>query len=193
MSVKLIQDRLSRYQSRNQLEEENAIKEITQEVALSGLSRAGFFKIAAFQGGTCLRILYGLNRFSEDLDFVLNQPDQTFDWTPYLKSLKTELEAYGYQLQIQDRSNAENAIKVGFLKDDSIGKVLFLSHRNQQGLASSIKIKLEIDTNPPGGSTVEQKYIDFPVTVPILAHDSSSLFSGKSHALLCRSWEKGRD
>lgn len=191
MSIKIIQDRLQVYQPRNQLETENAITEITQEIALSGLARAGFFKNGIFLGGTSLRILYGLNRFSEDLDFSLTQPNPDFEWQPYLKSLQSELEAYGYQIQIQDRSS-ENAVKSVFIKDHSIGKLLILQHK-KTGIPKSIKIKFEIDTNPPLGGTVEQKYIDFPLTVPVVVHDLPSLFAGKSHALLCRNWEKGRD
>jgi hypothetical protein len=192
MSVKLVQERLKSYDPKNQLEEENALKEITQEIALSGLSRAGFFKVGAFHGGTCLRIFYGLSRFSEDLDFSLRKHNPYFDWQPYLKSLHGELEAYGYQLVIQDQSDASNLVRVGFLKDDSIGKVLVLKHRNR-GTPRSIKIKLEIDVHPPDGVIVEQRYLDFPVTVPVLTHDLSTLFAGKIHALLCRPWEKGRD
>ena len=192
MSIRIIQDRLNQYRPENQLEEENSLKEITQEVALAGLSRVGFFKLAAFQGGTSLRILYGLNRFSEDLDFSLNKPSSHFNWNPFLIGLQTELKAYGYQLQIQDRSSIENPVKMGFLKDDSIGKILELRHKSTS-TAKSIKIKLEIDTNPPAGALTEQKYIDFPLTVPVVAHDPTSLFAGKCHALLCRPWEKGRD
>src|ERR1700733_7182181 len=104
MSIEIIQQRLNSYKPINELEEQNALKEITQEIALSGLSRAGFFKEAVFQGGTCLRIFYGLNRFSEDLDFALLETKKTFKWISYLKSLQTELEAYGYTIQIDDRS-----------------------------------------------------------------------------------------
>ena len=192
MSIELIKSRLEQYQTKNQAEQENAFKEITQEVVLSGLARAGFFKNAVFQGGTCLRILYGLNRFSEDLDFALIQPNSSFEWKPFLYSLKIELEAFGYHLEVQDRSSVANPVKVGFLKEDSLGKLLFIHHRNQ-GVPKAIKIKLEIDTNPPAGGAWEEKFIDFPVTVPVLSHDLPSLFAGKSHALLCRPWEKGRD
>jgi len=196
MSIKIIQSKLEQFQAQTPQEEQNALKEITQEVALSGLSRAGFFKKASFQGGTCLRIFYGLARFSEDLDFALHTGDKAFDWMPYLQSLKTELESYGYQIQVQDRSTPENAVKAGFLKDDSIGKILVLKQHSPMGMNKSnkpLKIKLEIDTNPPAGAVSEQKYTDFPVTVPVLVHDLPSLFAGKSHALLCRGWEKGRD
>jgi predicted nucleotidyltransferase component of viral defense system len=192
MTIKLIQQRINSYQAKSHLEEENAIKEITQEIALSGLSRAGFFKTAVFQGGTALRILHGLNRFSEDLDFSLQKPNPSFDWKPYLKSLETELVTYGYQFEIQDRSSTDSNVKAVFLKDNSLGKILLLKHQNP-GTPKSIQIKLEVDINPPLGGKIEQRYIEFPVTVPVVIHDLPSLFAGKSHALLCRNWEKGRD
>ncbi|PWU21573.1 MAG: hypothetical protein C5B49_02455 [Bdellovibrio sp.] len=190
MSIKIIQERLNQYSFQNQLQEENALKEIAQEIALSALSRAGFFKVAAFQGGTCLRILYGLNRFSEDLDFALQKPSSNFRWETYLKNMKAELEAYGFQFQVVERDKS-GAVKSVFLKENSIGNLLLLSHRNQS--SRLIKIKLEIDTDPPKGAKIEQKYINFPITVPVISHDLASLFAGKSHALLCRPYIKGRD
>lgn len=191
MSIKIIQDKLDQYGPRNQLEEENALKEIAQEIALSSLSRAGFFKVAAFQGGTCLRILYGLNRFSEDLDFALNKPNESFKWSPYLKNMKTELETYGFQFNIEDKSKNKR-VKDVFLKSDSIGNLLTLNYKGGAN-RRQLKIKLEIDTNPPLSAKNEQKYINFPVTVPVVCHDLPSLFAGKSHALLCRDFVKGRD
>ena len=111
MSIKLIQDRLSSYDCKSELEEEHAIREITQEVALAALGRTDFFKHGVFQGGTCLRIFYGLNRFSEDLDFVLKEPNCNFKLQPHLQSLSEELQAYGYNVEIADRSKAGVAVK----------------------------------------------------------------------------------
>ncbi len=194
MSIKIIRDRLDQYRqgrSFTLLEEENAIKEMVQEIALSSLARAGFFKVAAFQGGTCLRILYGLNRFSEDLDFALNKPDPTFSWPPYLKNMQAELETFGFKFTIESRDR-DKAVKSVFLKEDSIGSILALTYNGQSG-SRKIKIKLEIDTHPPSGAINEQKYISFPVNVPVVTHDLPSLLAGKSHALLCRATGKGRD
>lgn len=98
MSIKLIQERLNSYNCRSALEEEHAIREITQEVALAALSRTNFFKHGILQGGTCLRIFYGLNRFSEDFDFILKNPNPDFKLQPHLQSLSEEIEAYGYKL-----------------------------------------------------------------------------------------------
>src|SRR5258707_14733715 len=100
MSIEVIQQKLLTYQCQTVLDQENALKEIAQEIALMALSRAGFFRVAAFQGGTCLRILYGLERFSEGLDFVLEKPDKYFDWDTYVKRMREEFSAYGYSLEV---------------------------------------------------------------------------------------------
>src|SRR6185437_7726923 len=100
MSVDIVRQKLLAYQCQTVLDQENALKEIAQEIALMALSRAGFFRSAAFQGGTCLRILYGLNRFSEDLDFVLKTPDKDFNWDIYIKNMQEEFNTYGYTLEI---------------------------------------------------------------------------------------------
>ena len=193
MSIKIIQERLDSYGCRSQQEEANALREITQEVALAALSRTDFFKKAAFQGGTCLRVFYSLDRFSEDLDFILKKPDMDFQLEPYLKPLAVELHAYGYHLEIVDRSKAGQAVKKCFLKDDSLGKLLFLQHAKGAAGRSKIKIKFEVDANPPAGSDFENKFLDYPFAFAVTAQDLPSLFAGKSHALLCREYGKGRD
>lgn len=103
-----------------------SLKEIAQEIALMALSRAGFFRIAAFQGGTCLRILYGLQRFSEDLDFVLEKPDKSFDWEKYIKNMREEFSAYGYVSEVTNKSKLDKAVRTAFLKTDSEGGILVL-------------------------------------------------------------------
>ncbi|MFA6293947.1 MAG: nucleotidyl transferase AbiEii/AbiGii toxin family protein [Victivallales bacterium] len=193
MSIKLIQERLNSYECKSELEEEHAIREITQEVALAALGRTDFFKHCVFQGGTCLRIFYGLNRFSEDLDFILNMPNLDFKLQPHLQSLSEELRAYGYNVDIADRSQTDIAVKKAFIKDDSIGKVLQVKHTGKKGPFRKIRIKLEIDTNPPSGGETEIKYLDFPFVSSVITQNKPSLFAGKVHALLCREYIKGRD
>ena len=193
MNIKIIQERLNSYQCGSQQEEENALREITQEVALAALSRCDFFKKAAFGGGTCLRIFYSLSRFSEDIDFVLKTPDLNFQLEPYLKPLAFEFNTYGYRMEVIDRSKVDNAVKKCFLKDDSLGKVLTLRHLKGVTNLRKIKIKIEVDANPPLGSGFENKFIDFPFPFAATVQDLSSLFAGKSHALLCRVYNKGRD
>lgn len=191
MSIEIVQQRVLDYQPQTLIEQSHALKEIAQEIALMSLARANFFKIAAFQGGTCLRILYKLQRFSEDLDFVLLKPDRTFSWSKYISNMATEFKHYGYNLELQDRSKLDKNVKSAFLKADSIGGQLILKNRLTN--KATIKIKLEVDSNPPAGSTYEIKYLDFPQAFGINVQDLSSLFASKIHALLCRPFVKGRD
>jgi predicted nucleotidyltransferase component of viral defense system len=191
MSVTIIQERLLSYQCKTLREQENALKEIAQEIALMTLSRAGFFQVAAFQGGTCLRILYGLERFSEDLDFVLEQPDKNFDWLHYTHLMGEEFKAYGYTLEVKNRKKSEKAMQITFFKATSEGGILVL--KDERSNKPKLNIKLEIDTNPPEGSKYELRYLDFPLPYTVKAQDLSSLFAGKCHALLCREYIKGRD
>lgn len=193
MSIKIIEERLKEYAPVSQREELHAIKEIIQEIALCALARNDFFKIAAFQGGSCLRIVHKLHRFSEDLDFLLFKPDTTFVWEPFLKALQFEFTLYNLEFNIIDRSKAEQAIKLAFLKDTSFGKVLIFTHPRGPSDKQSIQIKLEIDTNPPADSTFETHFLDFPYTFSIVTQDLPSLFASKCHALLCRPYTKGRD
>lgn len=193
MSVKIIQERLDSYRPTNQQEEEFALKEILQEIALAALARTDFFKYAAFQGGTALRILYSLDRFSEDLDFIASKSHADFEWAGYLKNLETEFRAYGVEIETEDRSKADDTVKKAFLKDRSFGKVLVLKHWGRSGRLASVRIKFEIDTNPPSESRSEIRYLDFPFAAAVAVQDLPSLFAGKNHALLCREYTKGRD
>jgi hypothetical protein len=193
MGLEIIQERLQEYSLQTKEEEENAIKEICQEIALAGLSRTAFFKDAAFQGGTCLRILYQLKRFSEDLDFVLMESKDRFDWEPFLLGITTEFESFGLNCEAVDRSEVQGNIKKAFLKENSFGKVLNLQFKRQQSDIKKVLIKLEIDINPPSGSFYSAHYLQYPYPFSIISQDKASLFSGKCHALLCRSFLKGRD
>ena len=191
MSIELIQQKLLTYHCDTVLEQENALKEIAQEIALMALSRADFFRIAAFQGGTCLRILYGLERFSEDLDFVLKDPDKNFSWDIYIQRMSEEFTAYGYTLEVTSKAKLEKNIRTAFLKADSQGGILLL--KDTRTNQPKLKIKLEIDTNHPEGSEYELKYLDFPLPYSVQTQDLPSLFASKCHALLCRDYTKGRD
>lgn len=193
MSVEIVQARLDACHCQSPLEEENAIREIAQEIILGGLSRAGFFKKAAFQGGTCLRILYGLERFSEDLDFVLRTPGKNFELRNYLEGLTEELKAYGFQFEIAGREDVESAVHKQFLKDDSLVRLVTFKYFKPGKDARSVRIKIEIDTNPPGQGSFETKYHDYPFAYDVTAQDRPTLFASKCHALLCREYVKGRD
>lgn len=193
MEIRVIEERIREYQPTNKEEELNAFKEIVQEIILSALSRANFFKSGAFQGGTCLRIVYGLNRFSEDMDFVLFKPLSHFEWKHFFNEIDLEFNSYGLRLEVKDRSKASDTVKKAFLKESSFGQVLKLIYERSRSDIQVVNIKLEVDTNPPEGSTFETKIVTFPEPFSIVTQDLSSLFAGKIHALLCREYVKGRD
>ncbi len=190
--IELIQQRLDSYKATNPVEEEHATKEILQEVALYCLWRADFFEVAAFQGGTSLRILHKLPRFSEDLDFILKEPDPEFEWGGFLERLLHGLQEFGLQSEVLDKSQLDQRVKKALLKDNSVSNQLNLSfyrgHPEQK-----LNIKLEIDVNPPEGSGYEYTYLDFPLDFEVCHQDLSSNFALKIHALLCRDYIKGRD
>ncbi|MEI7437309.1 MAG: nucleotidyl transferase AbiEii/AbiGii toxin family protein, partial [bacterium] len=152
MSVKIVQERLETYNCRTSIEEEQSLREITQEIVLAALGRTDFFEKAGFQGGTCLRIFHSLNRFSEDLDFALCKTHGAFTLAPYLEGVRRELTAYGYEMEVDDRSKAGQAVKKAFLKDNSVGNLLRLTYALKAGPMRKLRIKLEVDTNPPSGA-----------------------------------------
>lgn len=191
MATNIIDDRVKSYALQTIEDEEHALKEILQEIALYGLANTDFFDNAIFHGGSALRILYGLPRFSEDLDFLLKTPDPNFKWEYYLDTIITTFKQYGVNPQVIDKSRVNNTIKKMFLKDDSIGKIIDLSFVHHPG--KKLTIKFEIDTNPPLGSNLEIKFLEFPLDYSITAQDLNSSFAGKCHALLCRGYIKGRD
>ena len=190
--IEILQQRLDSYKTTNPVEEEQATREIFQEVALYALWRAVFFEVAAFQGGTSLRILHGLPRFSEDLDFILKTPDSEFQWSPYLEKLLTGLLEFGLHSEAIDKSRMDQHVKRALLKDNSVSNQLDLSF-DRDHLSRKLRIKLEIDINPPDGSGFDYSYLDFPLDFEACHQDLPSNYSLKIHALLCRPYLKGRD
>lgn len=196
-----IEQMLKNYQIENIYDQKNAMKEILQEIVLCGLSRAGFFQKAAFYGGTALRIFYGLDRFSEDLDFSLVTADPDFDLTVYFPVLEKEVRAFGLHVTIQEKEKTkESNIRSAFLKGNT-KKHLLLFYADED-LAGSVarsevvKIKFEVDINPPEYAGFEHKYRLLPTPYEVNLYDMPSLFAGKIHAVLCRAWKsriKGRD
>lgn len=192
---------LKPYEAQTLYDKENAIKEVVQEIVLCGLSRAGFFQPAAFYGGTALRIFYGLDRFSEDLDFSLKAPDANFDLAAYLPTLEKEVRSYGLNFKIEAKEKSvDSAVKSAFLKGSTKEHILmfYADERLAPSIAASklIKVKFEVDTNPPAFATFERKYRLLPIPYEINLYDMPSLFAGKIHAVICRSWKtrvKGRD
>lgn len=197
----VIEQMLKPYEAQTLYDKENAIKEVVQEIVLCGLSRAGFFQPAAFYGGTALRIFYGLDRFSEDLDFSLKAPDANFDLATFLPTLEKEVRSYGMNFKIEAKEKSvDSVVKSAFLKGNTKEHILmfFTDERLAPSIAASklIKVKFEVDTNPPAFATFERKYRLLPIPYEINLYDMPSLFAGKIHAVICRSWKtrvKGRD
>lgn len=197
----IIEQMLKPYEAQTLYDKENAIKEVVQEIVLCGLSRAGFFQSAAFYGGTALRIFYGLDRFSEDFDFSLKAPDSDFDLTSYLPTLEREVRSYGLNFNVETKEKSvDSAVKSAFLKGNTKEHILmfYADERLAPSVAASklIKVKFEVDTNPPEFATFERKYRLLPIPYEINLYDMPSLFAGKIHAVICRAWKtrvKGRD
>lgn len=182
---------MGRYEIRTNEDYTNALHEVMQQIALAGLFRAGFFNNAAFYGGTCLRIFYKLDRFSEDLDFSLLQPDSDFTLQNYFDSIISEFKALGREVVINKKEKKQQSnVESAFLKDDTA--IYNLQFRTEQ----QIKIKIEVDVNPPLGFTTEQKLLLHPFSFMTRCYTLPDLYAGKMHALLFRNWKnrvKGRD
>jgi len=190
--IDLLRQRLQTYAAGNALQEQQALKEILQELTLYALWRGNFFEVAAFQGGTSLRILHGLPRFSEDLDFILLKPNPDFQWQPYFTALTSVLAQFGVRCELTERSRMDQAVRHAMLKDNSMARQLDLSFFDAS-TPVKLKVKLEIDTNPPNGTGTRWQYLDFPLDFEVFAQDLPSNFALKLHALLCRPYLKGRD
>ena len=189
--MSLFDNMLSRYTIVSENDLRNATHEVMQEVALAGLYRAGFFDKAAFYGGTCLRIFHKLNRFSEDMDFSLLQKDEVFNLEEYFHAIINEFKAVGRDVEITKKTKANfSSIESAFLKDDT--EAYNLSFRSNK----RIKIKIEVDINPPLNFATEQKLLLMPFSFMTRCFALSDLFAGKLHALVYRNWKsrvKGRD
>lgn len=202
--MNIIEQMLSKYTIRSENEILNALKEIFQEIALLGLYRGGFFAKAAFYGGTSLRILYGLNRFSEDLDFSLLNKNMSFNIEHYFSYIIDEFEALGISIDLKKKNKRPESsnIESAFLKNNTSIHTLDINTDNLENIlggihhGKKIKIKIEVDTNPPLKFQTEAKTLLMPATFNIVSMTLPNLYAGKMHAVLCRNWEtrvKGRD
>jgi predicted nucleotidyltransferase component of viral defense system len=189
----VLDEKIKEFSIANVLDQENILQELMQQYILASLSRSGFFSDAVFHGGTCLRIAYGMNRFSEDLDFFLKQANPDFTWKKYLDRISKDAVMEGIHFDIRDKSKPAAAVQKAFLNTDSIGKDILLDLPFERDNRKLIKIKLEIDTKPPSGSSYETRYITFPLTVSLTTQTLESGFGMKMSALLCREYTKARD
>ena len=195
MIHRVLEEKIREYMITSVLDQENVLQEIVQQMVLVSLSRAGLFSNAqaVFHGGTCLRIVYGMNRFSEDLDFFLKRPDQSFIWQGYVEHVVKDGNDEGLRFSVRDRAKEETAVKKAILRTDSFGKDLAPVLPYARDPRKLIKVKLEIDLNPPVGSSYETRYLAFPVTTAITTQSLESGSAMKLGAMLCRTYTKGRD
>ena len=184
----VIEQMLARYPAQDR---EHALREVMQEIALAGLQRGGFFDKAAFYGGTCLRIFHGLPRFSEDLDFSLLAPDRGFSLEPYFDAMRSEFAAFGFEVDITAHAKSVDSVVVSaFVKQGT--SIHDVQVRGQRIL----KIKFEVDTDPPPGFATEERLLVQPYSFYAKCYALPDLHAGKLHALLFRKWKnrvKGRD
>ncbi len=196
-----IEEIIKSYNPKTIEETKAIIKELLQQIVLIGLSRSGFFNYASFYGGTALRIFYGLNRYSEDLDFTLNKEDLNFSIEPFVNKIIEVAHSYGFDIEIQTKTkNIKTPIENAFAKLNTYqtfinlkinDRLVNLLHKDEL-----IKVKFEIDCNPSLGFNVENKYLSMLEFANVAVLDKESLFARKLHALLCRSYKnnvKGRD
>lgn len=196
-----IRQMLDTYNCQTRDDYTNALREILQQLALLGLWRSKFFEHAAFYGGTALRILHGLDRYSEDLDFSLLQPDKNFVLEPYGNALRRELASFGFEVDFETRTkSADTQIESAFLKANTLNQLLVISPNpgiiEGQHAREILKIKLEVDTDPPSGFQTISRPVLLPIPFAVNVYTLPDLFAGKMHATLCRKWKnrvKGRD
>lgn len=170
---------------------ESAQREVMQKIALAGLNRGGFFEHAAFYGGTCLRIFHGLNRFSEDMDFSLIEKDSNVHIENYFQSIVDEFRAIGMPVEIAKKDKkAFGRVESAFLKEDTEAYDIKFQTRKM------LKVKIELDTNPPLQFSTEQRLLMQPYSFSVRIFTLPDLYAGKMHALVYRAWQrriKGRD
>ena len=196
----MIKEWIAEYNPQNEEEMVAALREIMQEITLAGLSRTDFFEKAAFYGGTALRIFYGLDRYSEDLDFSLLKPDSNFSIEPYFKAILDEFKSLGLTVSIKEKKKTnQTAIDSAFLKAETIWQEIVLEDIIKEvGVRSNktLKIKIEVDRQPSLNFKTEEKLLLRPFSFYVKCFTKPSLFAGKMHALLFRKWKnrvKGRD
>lgn len=187
----IFEQMLSAYDLSSEAKRRNAVYEVNQQVILAGLYNGGFFDVATFYGGTCLRIFHDLQRFSEDMDFSLLAPDDQFDFTKYFQPIVDAFAVVGRQVEIKRKDKKSfGKVESAFLKDNT--DVYDVSFQTDK----SVKIKIEVDTQPPLAFRTEQKLLLQPHSFMARCMVLSDLFAGKMHALVYRAWKnrvKGRD
>ncbi len=191
MRNEIFDQMLSAYDLTTEQQKRNATFEVNQQLVLAGLYNGGFFNEAAFYGGTCLRIFHGLQRFSEDMDFSLLAPNGKFDFTNYFQPIIDQFALVGRDAEIKKKDKKNfGKVESAFLKDNTdVYDITFQTEK-------SVKIKIEVDTQPPLEFNTEQKLLLLPLSFMTRCFTLPDLFAGKMHALVYRAWKnrvKGRD
>jgi hypothetical protein len=194
---------LERHAAVTSAQYKHALKEIIQELTLLAMARAKFFEHGAFYGGTAMRLFYGLERFSEDVDFTLIAPSPAFDLSPYCAAIRDELLSFGFTASVdkKEKGAGHAAVQSAFVKANTLTHLMTVggladpragTHRNEV-----LKVKIEVDTDPPPGAGCEVRYLQDPMPFAVKLYDQPSMFAGKMHAVLCRNLDtvriKGRD
>ncbi len=183
-----------------QSEIQNSLREVMQEITLYALSTSGFFSEASFYGGTALRLFHGLDRYSEDLDFSLREVSDTFDLSDYIEPLKDNFDHLGIDVDVGVKTKSfKSKMESAFVKGNT--KALLIDICPDEKISGiyptdRIKVKFEVDTDPPAGAGFEKRFLLSPYPCEISTFDIGSLYAGKVHAILCRNWGhrfKGRD
>ena len=182
---------VAEFRQKNAADERNAAHEVMQQIALAGLARGGFFEKAAFYGGTCLRLLHNMRRFSEDMDFSLLAPDLNFRFEDYFPAVVEEFKLAGKDVEIKMKHKGQpSAIESAFLKESSdVFDIGFTTEKRQ-------KVKIEVDIDPPPKFSTEMCVLNEPRSCIVRAYTLPDLFAGKVSAALFRKWKrriKGRD
>lgn len=182
---------VERYNPQNEEQRVNAQRETMQKIVLAGLRRGGFFENAAFYGGTCLRLIHGLNRFSEDMDFSLTKKSDDIHLENYFQPIIDEFAITELPIEIQKKDKKIfGRVESAFLKENTEAYEIKFQTRKM------MKVKIELNTNPPLLFSTEQKILSEPYAFPVRCFTLPSLYAGKMHALVFRNWKtrvKGRD
>lgn len=168
-------------------QDRNVLLEYLQTQILKTLSLSSYNDSLSFLGGTCLRFAYGINRFSEDLDFDLMKKDG-FNLEKLTNEISKKLELQGFLVDTQTKTT-EN-IYIVFLRFRNVLQEFGFSVPKDE----KILIKFEIDFNPYKNIKTETKFADsFNDRFPILINTLETLFAQKIIAIICRPYQKGRD
>jgi len=190
-TMTIFDEMVAAYNPQNAEQRLNAQHQAMQHIVLAGLQKGGFFEHAAFYGGTCLRIFHNLPRFSEDMDFSLTEKNPSIHLENYFQAIQDAFAFTGKDVVITKKEKLNfGRVESAFLKEDT--SAYDIAFRTEK----TIKVKIELDTDPPLLFDTEQKVLMKPYSSMVRCFTLPDLFAGKMHALVYRNWKtriKGRD